>query len=914
MRYDFPERQGRRQPILALIIAIALVMLFAARSVARFVIDYQWWRELGQTETWYSILFYQFAPAIGAALLAFLVLLIAHGSALRFARVRLAGRRVYAAASTLAALALGFLTALATIDSWTVVRYFGGRRLPDAANAWRDAVFNEPLRFYLFDLPFYSMLLGYVVALAVLAMLVYWLVARLWQIRDRFAEFQARGEFDLRVLGLEGGFRSVFLRSAGAVLLAALAVRFYLGRYQMLYDDHGFMVGMNWTAIHWTLPLQWLLIFTTLGAAAVVLLGRWRWALLILVALIAKAVIPPAVGALYVRPNEMSIEQPYIRTHIEATRAAFGLDRRITETDFAVRPEGKFDPAQQQAVLSNVRLWDWQAFHDAVTQLQALRTYYKFSDSDVDRYTIDGQVRQVLISPRELDVAALPEAARSGWPNTHVYYTHGYGVVLAEANRITPEGLPVLFVENIPPVVKTPSLKLTRPELYYGQVIHEPVFVRTAQQEFDYPSGEKNVPTRYQGKGGFPIASLPLRAAAAIAHGDANILLTSYLTGESRMMIRRNVRDRVAELAGFLTWDVDPYLVLTDSGRMVWTIDGFTTSNAHPYSKSVGLRGVGAFNYMRNAVKATVDAYDGETHFYVFDETDPIIGAYQKLFPDLFEPASAMPADLRAHARYPEVLFRVQAEIYSTYHMQDPQEFYNREDVWDIAETVRAKGGQRQAMDPTYVVASLPGEDRAEFLLMIPFTPRNKPNLAGIMMARCDGENLGELMMLQLSKQQLINGPIQVEANINQDRTISQDLTLWDQRGTTVLRGQMLVLPVADTLIYVEPIYLQAAQAPMPQLRKVVLMMGPHLIYTDTYEQAIQQLAALMQGMPVAPAAPGAPAPAAAAPAPTTAPATDPRIESIRQHLRRYRDHAAQGRWSEAGKELEAIEAELSRR
>lgn len=910
MRHEIPDRPARRRPWLALAFGIALILLLAARSISRYVIEYQWWREVGQVDTWLSMLLYQVAPAMGAALLAFLVLMAAHASALRFAHIRFAGRRIYTAVSTIAALAIAVLLALATIDSWTVVRFFGGRRLPASATAWRDAVFNEPLKFYLFDLPFYSLLLGYVVALVILAMLVYWLVARFWQIRDRFAEFQARQEFDLRVLSLEGGFRSGFLRAAGAVLLLALAVRFYLGRYQMLYDDHGFMVGMNWTAVHWTLPLQYVLIATTLAGAVSVALGRWKWALLILAALLAKAVVPPAVGALYVRPNEMSIERPYIQTHILATRSAFGLDRRIQETEFKAQAEGKFDPARHQAVLSNVRLWDWKAFHDTVTQLQALRTYYKFSDTDIDRYMIDGQLRQVLISPRELDVTALPEAARSGWPNTHVYYTHGYGLVLAEANRITPEGLPVLFIQDIPPVVKTPSLKLARPELYYGQVTHEPVFVHTAQEEFDYPSGEENVKARYQGKGGFPVASFPMRLAAALAEGDPNIVLTTYLTGESRMMIRRDVRERVAALAGFLAWDPDPYLVVTDAGRLVWTIDGYTTSGAHPYSKPISLRGQGAFNYMRNAVKATVDAYDGETHLYVFDEADPIIGAYRRLFPQLFQPASAMPADLRMHARYPEILFRVQAEIYSTFHMQDPQAFYNREDVWDIALTTKSKEGGQQPMDPTYVVASLPGENRAEFLLLIPFTPRNKPNLAGVMMARCDGERLGELVVLQLSKQQQINGPVQVEANINQDQTISKDLSLWDQRGSTVLRGQILVLPVADTLLYVEPIYLQAAQAPMPQLKKVVLMMGTHLIYTDSYEQAIQQLTSIMRGLPAAAPAPGE-APKIEVTAP---PSADSRIESIRQHLRRYRDLAAQGRWSEAGKELEAIEAEISRR
>jgi uncharacterized membrane protein (UPF0182 family) len=461
--------------------------------------------------------------------------------------------------------------------------------------------------------------------------------------------------------------------------------------------------------------------------------------------------------------------------------------------------------------------------------------------------------------------------------------------------------------------VKTPSLKLTRPELYYSEVQHEPVFVHTAQPEFNYPAGADNVFEKYKGKGGFPVSSFGMRVAAAISYADPNILLTGYLTPESRMMIRRNVRERVEALAGFLTWETDPYLVLTDDGRQVWTIDGYTTSEAHPYSRLVGLGELGEVNYMRNAVKATVDAYDGETHIYVFDAADPIIRAYQALFPKLFQPFSEMPAQLRAHARYPEALFRTQAEIYRTFHMLDAQAFYNREDLWDVARTMVAQSGKPEPMSPTYVVASLPGEDRAEFLLIIPFTPRNKDNLIGLMVARCDGEHLGELVVLQLSKQELIFGPMQIEARINQDQTISKDLTLWNQQGSQVLRGQMLVLPIGDTFLYVESLYIQASEARMPQLKKVVLAMGNLLIYTDTYDQALAQLSAAMQAgaqPAAAPAVQPAATPAQAAPARSA----DPRIEALRNHLRRYRELAAQGRWAEAGKELEAIDAEVNRR
>lgn len=916
--YEIPAAGRPRRGLWAILIAF-LIVLFSARSIANYVIDYHWWREMGQVDTWLSLLAYQLAPFLAAALVIFLVLFTAHFRGVRYSGARLGRYRWYARITTVALFVLALILAASVIDTWTVVRFFGGARLPAAATAWHDPVFSHPLKFYLFDLPFYGLLLRSVLVLVVVTAILYWVTARLWQLRDMFDAARSGGQIgiDARIF-FEGARESRFLRGLAAVFLLSLAVRLFLGRYNMLWDDHGFLVGIDWLDQNVTLPLQWLVILSCVVAAALALVGRWKWLLIVVAAFIVKAIVPAVVGGVYVRPNEISIEKPYIARHIQATRAAFGFDRRLKEAEVKSHLEARFDPAKNVAILSNVRLWDWQAFHDTVTQIQSLRPYYKFQDTDIDRYMIDGQLRQTLLTPRELDINLLPEQARSRWPNTHFVYTHGYGPVLAEANRITADGLPVLFIQDAPPVVKTPSLKLTRPELYYSEVQHEPVFVHTAQPEFNYPSGADNVFARYAGKGGFPVSSFGMRLAATLQLADPNILLTGYLTAESRMMIRRNVRERVQTLAGFLVWDADPYLVITSDGRQVWTIDGYTTSDAHPYSRRLALEGIGDVNYMRNAVKATVDAYDGETHLYIFDASDPIISAYQRLFPKLFQPFSAMPADLRAHARYPETMFRVQAEIYRTFHMLDPQAFYNREDVWDVAGTTRPSegGGKSQPMSPTYVVASLPGEDRAEFLLLLPFTPRNKDNLLGLMVARCDGDHLGEMVVLQLSKQELIYGPMQIEARINQDQTISKDLTLWGQQGSTVLRGQVLVLPIGDTFLYVEPLYIESSVAKMPQLKKVVVAMGNLLIYTDTYDQALAQLAAFMQSsqLPAAPVTAAPAAPASAAPKPVAPPAADPRIESIRLHLQRYRDLSAQGKWAEAGKELDAIQTEVNRR
>jgi uncharacterized membrane protein (UPF0182 family) len=630
------------------------------------------------------------------------------------------------------------------------------------------------------------------------------------------------------------------------------------------------------------------------------------------VALLVSFLLPRAVSALYVRPNEISLQRPYIDQHIHATRAAFGLER-ANEVEFPVNAEAPIDVAAQRPLLDNVRLWEWKPFHDTITQRQALRTYYTFNDSDVDRYTIDGKYRQVLLSPRELDIRQLPDA-RANWNNPALFYTHGYGLVLSEVSQMTPEGLPVLTVEDTPPRIKTPSLKITRPELYYSEVTHEPVFVHTSLKEFNYPSGEQNAQSTYEGRGGFPISSFFMRLAAAIQEGEPKILLTSFLTSDSRMMIRRRVRERLQELAGFLQWDSDPYLVIADDGRLVWMLDAYTTSASHPYSRVLSVN-EDRVNYIRNAVKATVDAYDGTTRLYIFADDDPIIAAYRNLFPSLFLPASEMPRDLRAHARYPETYFRIQAEIFRTYHMLDPQAFYNKEDVWDIALHSGGQGGTIP-MEPAFVMATLPGETTPEFLLMATFTPRNKNNLIGLMMGRCDGQNLGGVTVLMLSKGELIAGPMNISAYINQDQFISKDLTMWNQQGSRVLRGQVLVVPIGNTLLYAIPIYIQATEGSMPQLKKIVLWHGNQLIYADSYADALSQLA--KSGGQAAPvreettttSAPAPPATAGTAPPPTV----DARLQRVRDHLRRYRDLVSQGKWSDAGKELEAIEAEVGRK
>lgn len=906
-----PEAARRSQTGCVTLIIIAAVLLIGARTLSSWLLDYEWWRELGHVDTWISMMIYEVGPGAAIGLLAFVIFWTAHARGMKASGARLRDHVIYSRLSTIGLLLLGLMFAGITVNTWVVVRFFGGHGL--SSDGWRDPAFGEPLAFYLFDLPFYAMLLRVVLGLCIVGGLVYYLTTRAWELKGKMPEIPREFVLEMPNIRALGRLESRFFRILCGVFLLAFAVELYLNRYDLVFNDHGFMVGLDWVNENLTVPLLWLSMAAAIVGAALIWIGRWRLAAAaVLLPLILQFILPRIVATVYVRPNELSMQRDYIHRHIEATRQAFGLNTRTSEKEYQAKVEAHVDVAKNRAMLDNVRLWDWRAFHDTVSQIQPLRPF-TYSDTDVDRYTIDGQMRQVLISPRELDLNQLGDA-RGRWINPHFVYTHGYGLVLAEANKITPSGSPVLFIENAPAEIHTPSLKVTRPELYYGELPHEPVFVRTQQPEFNYASGSENVHTRYEGKGGFPASGLLTRFAAAVTYGDWNILLTGQLGSESRMMIHRRITDRVSTLAGFVEWDNDPYLVLSADGRCFWMLDGYLTTDAHPYSRSINVEGIGSLNYIRNSVKATVDAYDGTVRLYVFDQADPLVRAYRTLFPGIFTDASAMPADLRAHVRYPETMFRAQAEIYRTYHMRDPDSFYNKADQWDIARGSRTQEGGAEPATPSYLITTLPGQTSPEFLLMLPFTPRNKDNLIGLMAARCDGEHSGELVFLLLSRQEVLLGPIQVEARINQDQNISKDLSLWNREWSQVLRGQTLVLPVEGAFIYVQPIYIQAKEARMPQMKKVVIAVGNSLIYADTYEQALEQLAAMSGSVPAAPTTTtSTPQTPGAAPPPPTPSNSDAALNSIRDHLRRYRDLTSQGKWSEAGKELEAIEGLVRR-
>ena len=615
------------------------------------------------------------------------------------------------------------------------------------------------------------------------------------------------------------------------------------------------------------------------------------------------------VSSFIVKPNELVREHPYIAHNIDLTRQAYGLNQ-ISEREFPAETTVEAaDPATNRATLQNIRLWDWRALQDTLRQIQEIRTYYDFPDIDIDRYEIDGTIRQVMLATRELNVEKLPESSRN-WINEKLIYTHGYGITMNPVNGFTPEGLPTLILSNMPVQSTVRSLSVRRPEVYFGELTNTDVYVKTQQKEFNYPQGQTNNLTAYEGNGGIVVGGFLRRFILALDRGDiAKLPFSDDVNKDSHLLMRRNVRHRVSALTPFLTYDPDPYIVLGDDGRLSWIMDGFTTSNNYPYSSHYDLDG-NPINYMRNSVKAVIDAYDGTTTFYVFDKDDPIIAAYRRIFPNLFKDAMVMPPDLRKHVRYPELLLKLQAAVYGLYHMTNPEVFYNREDLWTVASEVGMNASGEQAtlpMEPNFVLMRLPGETSVEFVEILPFTPANRNNLIGWIAGRSDGAHYGTSVIYDFPKTKLVDGPLQIEARIDQNAQLSGQLSLWNQQGSHVRRGTLLVIPSGRALLYAEPIYLQAERSPMPELRLVVLALQDRLAYGPTFESA---MAALFGGA----ASSVSPAPASAQPLPRgPAPASEHAadlnalIAEAAKDLADYQRLTAEGKLGEAGQKLEQL-------
>jgi uncharacterized protein len=784
---------------------------------------------------------------------------------------------------------------------------------PRTAGGVLDPIFSKPLHFYLFSLPAWQLVTGWLLMLAVIACIVAFLFILITGSIHVFA-----GRRGSSIPLPWRGFSIAF-----AFLLLVLAMRVYIGRFGALFDEHTIFSGVTYTDAHVTLTgllvvCAALVLSAAIASVNVVAAPRVRW--------LAAAVVPALlcylglqvigwyVGNFVVKPNELVRERPYISYNIDFTRQAYGLNR-VSQREFPAETTVEAaDPANNQATLQNIRLWDWRALQDTLRQIQEIRTYYDFPDIDIDRYEIDGTMRQVMLATRELSNAKLPESSRN-WINEKLIYTHGYGITMNPVNGFTSEGLPTLILSNMPIQSTVKSINVTRPEIYFGELTNTDVYVKTRQQEFNYPQGQTNNLTSYEGNGGILLGGFLRRILIAFDQGDlAKLPFSDDITPQSRLLMRRNVRHRVEALAPFLSYDSDPYIVIGDDGRLSWIMDGFTTSDSYPYSSHYPLNG-DPINYLRNSVKAVVDAYDGTTTFYVFDAQDPIITTYRHMFPSLFKDGAAMPSALRKHVRYPELLLKLQAAVYSLYHMTDPSVFYNREDLWTVASEVgmNESGEQKaQAMEPNFVLMKLPGETAVEFVGILPFTPANRNNLIGWIAGRSDGAQYGTSVVYDFPKTKLVDGPLQIEARIDQNAQLSGQLTLWNQQGSHVRRGTLLVIPCGRALLYAEPIYLQAERSPMPELRLVVLALQDRLTYGPTFESAMK---ALFGGE--ASALSAAAASVESGPSAATSPATKPAVDlntlitGAAKDLADYQRLTAEGKLGEAGQKLEQLKRKL---
>jgi uncharacterized membrane protein (UPF0182 family) len=673
-----------------------------------------------------------------------------------------------------------------------------------------DPQFGLDIGFFVFNLPALRILSDWLFGVLVLTLLLT-LVAHLYEGGIRPAErFQG---FDPHVKA----HVSVLL----GLIVASRAFDYWLSIYELDFSPRGQVLGASFTDVNAQIPAYWILMVIAVGVGILLMLNLrfkgWKLPLIGLSVWIGASILvgviyPEVIQGLQVAPNELAFEKPFIQRNITATRDAFDLESVVATGFPAAFDLTAADIAEATSTVKNIRLFDPNVVVDSYKQLQEIRFYYDFQDVDIDRYVVDGVRRQMLISAREMNVTQLTATAKT-WINRHLVYTHGYGVVASPVNEVSREGLPLFFIKDLPPKSSV-DLTVTVPGIYFGEETSDYAIVDTTQKEFDYPVGGENATTAYKGGNGIPVGSLADRLAFAIVKGDVEILFSSAITPTSKMLNRRVITERVAALAPWLSLDADPYPVIVD-GRIVWVLDGFTTSNHYPYSQRDPQSGV---NYIRNSVKITIDAYNGKTTFYAFDEKDPVLAAYRSVYPTLFADANTMPPQIVAHLRYPEDLFRLQAEIYKTYHMLDPQVFYNKEDQWAIpGETTD------NPMVPFYVLMQLPGQDHEDFLLMQPFTPRSKDNMIGWMAAKSDPGSYGQRIVYNFPKQRLVMGPQQIRARLNQEPDISKELTLLNQQGSKVIFGNLLVIPIRDSIVYVEPLYLQASQSPMPELKRVIV-------------------------------------------------------------------------------------------
>ena len=775
---------------------------------------------------------------------------------------------------------IAFFFGLAFYNRWDILlRFWWSQPYGDP-----DPIFGHDIGFYLFELPLLELVQNSMLTASLLTSVLIWF------------GYLAAGDLSSDWRRLITTRAAVLWHALAnpAVYLLALAWGFYLDRYELLLSTRGIVHGMGYSDFHVVLPAIWIIICATFAFVAILLLAPLHKRLTIMltaligypaVLVLGLSIAPGFVQGYVVEPNELELEAPYLRHHIAFTRKAFQLDAVDERSYEAARDLTPEVLSRNRQTIDNIRVWDWRPLSETLRQLQQIRTYYQFGDVDVDRYQFDGASRQVMLTARELS-GTLPGKAET-WLNRRLQYTHGYGLAMSLASEKTVEGSPVLMIKDVPPR-STDGHVIERPEIYYGENIPGYRLVATAVREFDYPKGDRNVYTRYEGRGGVKIGAYWRRLLFAWHQSDVNIAITSYVTAQSRLQFWRDVKNRVGRIAPFLVLDQDPYLVLS-KGRLYWIQDAYTVSSQFPYSEPYQ----GDFNYIRNSVKAVIDAYNGDVTFYVIDTDDPVLAVYRAALPVLFRELTEMPEDLRRHLRYPQDLFEVQVAKYSTFHMTVPQVFYNGEDLW--AAPREKYGGRIINLKPYYVLIKLPNETELQFLLMTPLTPANRDNMIAWMAARSDLPGYGELLVYKMPKERLVLGPIQVEATIDQDTSISQQLSLWDQRGSRVIRGSLLVIPINQSFIYVEPVYLIAENSAIPQLKRVIVSDGEKIAMEPTLRESLEAVFGLDVKEPE----------------PTPAGEQSDTIGEAREALKTAEEALRAGDWSLFGRAMEQLKTLL---
>lgn len=884
------KRMGLKGLILAIVILIALFL-----SLIGFLTDFLWFKELGYVSVFFKKLFTQLQLGIPTFLiitfLAYIYLkFLKRGYFKKVVSEEQANAKRLNLISWGLAAVFGILVTFVTISQlWFEILKFANSTNFDI----KDPLFNLDVSFYIFKLAFFTqlneILIGIIIAFAILT-LVYYIILlsvrtpQMFEEKEepfqeeqrydgsQFGSDQDKGGFD-NVTDIFGKFSEAFtgkkgpmnrapkkkkqfddknfmhliniaekqLIVVGVLFFIMIAVNFLLRQFELLYGHSGGAVyGAGFKDVNVTLwmyrIIMVLAVFAAIGFVVGVTKRKLKTVLVVPVLMIAVGVIGAGatmlVQNLIVSPDEINKESKYLERNIEYTQYAYDLNKVTVKPFSAEKNLTGQDISNNSETISNIRINDYDPVEKFYNQTQTIRPYYTFNDVDVDRYMINGEYTQTFLSPREIDETKISDT----WLNRHIKYTHGYGLTLSRVDKVTASGQPDMLIDSIPPVSQVKEIETTRPEIYFGEKTNNYILTNTDEEEFDYPDGSANKYTTYEGDAGIKLNFIN-KAMFAIKERSLKLLVSSNINSESKIIINRNIEQRVRKIMPYLQYDSDPYVVAVD-GKLYWMLDAYTTSTRYPYSEPVS--NTDATNYIRNSVKVVVDAYNGTTNYYLVDDEDPIANTFKKIYPKLFKDFEEMPQSLQSHIRYPNVMFDIQANIYKRYHMTDVKVFYQNEDMWDISKEIY--GTDEMTMQPNYYIMKLPGEKSAEFVSSIPYTPKNRKNMMGLLVARNDGENYGELVLYQLPKSKIVYGPMQIEAQIDQNTEISKEFSLWNSSGSNYSRGNMFVIPIEDSLLYVEPVYLEATNSSIPEVKRVIVAYGDQIAYESTLAEALNSL------------------------------------------------------------------------